>query len=91
MTPKKWIESNNAIGIVSKSGRYGGAFAHKDIALEFASWISIEFKLYVIKEFQRLKEEENKREKLDWNFFNSLKASNTSNYYLGILTVSSIR
>ena len=57
MTPKKWIESTNAIGIVSKSGRYGGTFAHKDIAFEFASWISIEFKLYIIKEFQRLKED----------------------------------
>jgi len=51
MTPKKWIESTNAIGLISKAGRYGGTFAHKDIALEFASWISIEFKLYVIKEF----------------------------------------
>lgn len=67
MTPKRWIESTNAIGIISKSGRYGGTFAHKDIALEFASWISIEFKLYVIKEFQRLKEEENSRNKLEWN------------------------
>ena len=60
MTPKKWIESTNAIGIISKSGRYGGTYAHKDIALEFASWISIEFKLYFLKEFQRLKEEEQK-------------------------------
>jgi len=60
MTPKKWIESTNAIGIVSKAGRYGGTYAHKDIALEFASWISIEFKFYIIKEFQRLKEEEQK-------------------------------
>ena len=59
MTPKKWIETTNAIGITSKSGRYGGTFAHKDIAFEFASWISIEFKLYIIKEFQRLKEDEN--------------------------------
>jgi len=57
MTPKKWIETTNAIGIISKSGRYGGTFAHKDIAFEFASWISIEFKLYIIKEFQRLKED----------------------------------
>ena len=55
LTPKRWIETTNAIGIVSKSGRNGGTFAHQDIALEFASWISIEFKLYVIKEFQRLK------------------------------------
>ena len=65
MTPKRWIEATNAIGIVSKSGRYGGTFAHKDIALEFASWISIEFKLYIIKEFQRLKDEETKRLKLE--------------------------
>ncbi len=68
MTPKRWIESTGAIGIVSKSGRYGGTFAHKDIAFEFASWISIEFKLYIIKEFQRLKEDENDRLKLKWNF-----------------------
>ncbi|MDD4747947.1 MAG: KilA-N domain-containing protein [Salinivirgaceae bacterium] len=67
MTPKKWIETTNAIGIISKSGRYGGTFAHKDIAFEFASWISIEFKLYIIKEFQRLKEDETNRLKLDWN------------------------
>jgi hypothetical protein len=65
MTPKKWIDSTNAIGIVSKSGRYGGTYAHKDIALEFASWISIEFKLYLLKEFQRLKEEEQKA--LGWS------------------------
>lgn len=67
MTPKKWIESTNAIGIISKSGRYGGTFAHRDIAFEFASWISIEFKLYIIKEFQRLKEDENQRMNLEWN------------------------
>jgi hypothetical protein len=60
MTPKRWIEATNAIGIVSKSGRYGGTYAHRDIALEFASWISIEFKLYLLKEFQRLKEDEQK-------------------------------
>lgn len=58
LTPKRWIESTNAIGIISKPGRYGGTFAHKDIAFEFASWISVEFKLYFIKEFQRLKEEQ---------------------------------
>ncbi|WP_262987340.1 KilA-N domain-containing protein [Parapedobacter composti] len=72
MTPKRWIESTNAIGIVSKSGRYGGTYAHKDIALEFASWISIEFKLYVIKEFQRLKDDENNRLKLEWNLQRTL-------------------
>ena len=76
MTPKRWIEQTNAIGIVSKSGRYGGTFAHKDIALEFASWISIEFKLYIIKEFQRLKDEENDRLKLDWNLQRTLAKVN---------------
>jgi len=60
LSPQKWIEGTNAIGIVSKSGRYGGTFAHKDIAFKFASWISVEFELYVVKEFQRLKEEEQK-------------------------------
>ena len=58
LSPQKWIEATNAIGIVSKSGRYGGTFAHKDIAFKFASWISVEFELYIIKEFQRLKEQE---------------------------------
>ena len=76
MTPKRWIESTNAIGIISKSGRYGGTFAHKDIAFEFASWISIEFKLYVIKEFQRLKEDENDRLKLEWNLQRTLAKVN---------------
>lgn len=76
MTPKKWIEATNATGIVSKSGRYGGTFAHKDIAFEFASWISIEFKLYVIKEFQRLKEDENDRLKLEWNLQRTLSKIN---------------
>ncbi len=76
MTPKKWIENTNAIGIISKQGRYGGTFAHKDIALEFASWISIEFKLYVIKEFQRLKEDENDRLKLEWNLQRTLAKIN---------------
>jgi len=64
LTPKRWIENTNAIGIISKSGRYGGTYAHKDIAFEFASWISIEFKLYMIKEFQRLKQQE--QQKLGW-------------------------
>ena len=58
LTPKLWVETTNAIGIVSKAGRYGGTYAHKDIAFEFASWLSVEFKLYLIKEFQRLKESE---------------------------------
>jgi hypothetical protein len=60
LSPKKWIETTKAIGIISKSGRYGGTFAHKDIAFKFASWVSVEFELYVVKEFQRLKEEEQK-------------------------------
>ena len=58
MTPQKWIEATQAIGIVSKAGRYGGTYAHKEIAFEFASWISVEFKLYLVKEFERLKTEE---------------------------------
>ncbi|HAK00335.1 MAG TPA: DNA-binding protein [Bacteroidales bacterium] len=61
MSPLKWIQTTNANGIISKSGRYGGTFAHKDIAFKFAAWISIEFELYFIKEFQRLKEEEQKQ------------------------------
>ena len=64
MSPQKWIGWTNARGIVSRSGRYGGTFAHKDIAFNFAAWISIEFELYFIKEFQRLKEEEQKQ--LGW-------------------------
>ncbi|MCX7874803.1 MAG: KilA-N domain-containing protein [Melioribacteraceae bacterium] len=76
MTPKKWIESTKAIGIISKSGRNGGTFAHKDIAFEFASWISIEFKLYVIKEFQRLKADENNRLQLEWNLQRTLAKIN---------------
>lgn len=76
LTPKRWIETTNAIGIISKSGRYGGTFAHKDIAFEFASWISIEFKLYVIKEFQRLKENESDRLKLEWDFQRTLAKVN---------------
>lgn len=58
LSPKKWIDATNAVGIIAKSGRYGGTYAHKDIALKFASWISVEFELYIIKEFQRLKTEE---------------------------------
>ena len=63
MSPQKWVESTKAIGIVSKAGRYGGTFAHKDIAFKFAAWISVEFELYFIKEFQRLKEEEEEEQK----------------------------
>jgi len=74
LTPKQWIEKTGARGIVSKPGRYGGTFAHKDIAFEFASWISVEFKLYLIKEFQRLKEEE--RKTLGWDIRRNLAKIN---------------
>ncbi len=67
ISPKQWITTTNAIGIRSSSGRYGGTFAHPDIAFEFASWISPEFKLYIIKEYQRLKQSENYQQKLDWS------------------------
>jgi hypothetical protein len=74
LTAKRWIESANAIGIISKAGRYGGTFAHKDIAFEFASWISVEFKLYLIKEFQRLKDEEHRQ--LGWDIRRNLAKIN---------------
>ena len=74
LSPSKWIESTGAIGIVSKSGRYGGTYAHKDIAFKFASWISVEFELYVAKEFQRLKEEEQKQ--LGWSVKRELSKLN---------------
>jgi len=65
LTPKQWIQATGAIGLTSKAGRYGGTFAHKDIAFEFASWVSVEFKLYLIKEFQRLKQDE--QAQLGWD------------------------
>ena len=74
LSAKKWIESTNAIGIISKSGRYGGTYAHKDIAFEFASWVSVEFKIYLIKEFQRLKDEELKQ--LGWDIKRNLTKIN---------------
>ncbi len=67
MTPTKWIDGVNAIGIVSKSGRYGGTYAHSDIAFEFASWISPEFKLYIIKDYKRIKNDSNSKLSLSWN------------------------
>jgi len=76
LTPQKWIDSTNAKGIISKSGRYGGTFAHRDIAFEFATWISAEFKFYFIKEFQRLKEDESDRLKLNWNLQRTLAKVN---------------
>jgi hypothetical protein len=74
MTPTKWIGLTGAIGIVSKAGRYGGTYAHKDIAFEFASWVSVEFKLYLIKEFQRLKEAE--QAQLGWDIKRNLTKIN---------------
>ncbi len=74
LTPKQWIERTGAVGIVSRAGRYGGTFAHKDIAFEFAAWVSVEFKLYLIKEFQRLKETE--QEQLGWDIRRNLARIN---------------
>jgi len=74
LTAKRWNESTGAVGITSKAGRYGGTYAHKDIAFEFASWVSVEFKLYLIKEFQRLKETE--REQLGWDIRRNLTKIN---------------
>jgi hypothetical protein len=77
LSPRKWIETTNAIGLISKSGRYGGGtYAHKDIAFEFGSWLSAEFKLYLIKEFQRLKEEESSRQQQEWNLQRTLAKVN---------------
>lgn len=74
MTPQKWVKATSAIGIVSKAGRYGGTYAHKEIAFEFASWISVEFKLYLVKEFERLKTEEMKQ--LGWDIKRNLAKIN---------------
>lgn len=74
MSPSRWINTTNAIGIVSQAGRYGGTYGQSDIAFEFASWISVEFKLYLVKEFQRLKAEEQKQ--LGWNVKRELSKLN---------------
>ncbi len=76
MTPQKWIESTNAKGIVSKSGRYGGTYAHSDIALEFASWLSPEFKLYIIQDYKRLKSDETSKLSLTWNLHREISKIN---------------
>lgn len=76
LSPQKWIEATGAIGIVSKAGRYGGTFAHSDIALEFASWISPEFKLYIVQDYKRLKSDENSRLSLSWNLHREISKSN---------------
>jgi len=76
LTPKQWVEKTSAVGIRSSAGRYGGTFAHKDIAFEFASWVSVEFRLYLIKEFQRLKQDESQRLSLAWNLNRELSKIN---------------
>jgi len=77
LSPSKWIKTTNALGLISRRGKYGGGtYAHKDIAFEFASWISPEFKLYLIKEFQRLKEDESRKNSLDWNLTRTLAKVN---------------
>ena len=78
LRPQKWIEATNAKGIISKAGRYGGTYAHRDIAFEFGSWISPSFKLYLIKEYQRLKESESNQYNLDWNVKRVLSKANYS-------------
>ncbi|MDD5772493.1 MAG: KilA-N domain-containing protein [bacterium] len=76
LSPSKWIEATNAIGIISKPGNNGGTYAHRDIAFEFAAWISAEFKLFLLKEFQRLKNDENNRLKLGWNLQRTISKIN---------------
>jgi len=76
ISAKEWVEKTKAIGLKAATGRYGGTYAHKDIAFEFGMWISAEFKIYLIKEFQRLKEDENDRQKLEWNFQRTLAKIN---------------
>ena len=93
LSPQRWIEKTNAIGIISKSGRYGGTFAHSDIAMEFASWISAEFKLYIIQDYKRLKSDENSKLSLNWNLNREISKINykihtdaIKTYLLGDLT-----
>jgi len=76
LSAKKWINATGAIGLYAKAGRYGGTFAHRDIAFEFGSWLSPEFKLYLIKEFQRLKDEEASSKSLEWSFQRTLSKVN---------------
>ena len=76
LSAKKWVEATGAVGLQAKAGRYGGTYAHKDIAFEFGSWLSPEFKLYLIKEFQRLKDEESRATSLEWNFQRTLSKVN---------------
>ena len=84
MSPSRWIEATNAKGLVATAGRYGGTYARTDIAFEFASWISVEFKLYLVKEFQRLKEEEQKQ--IGWSVKRELSKLNGEIYTLPVFT-----
>ena len=93
LSPQRWIEKTNAIGIVSKSGKGGGTFAHSDIAMKFASWILAEFELCIIKDYQRLKDDENSKLYLNWNLNREISKINykihtdaTKTYLLGDLT-----
>ena len=76
MTPQKWVQLTNAIGIFSKSGKYGGTYAHYDITMEFASWISPEFKLYIVKDYKRLKADEHNQQSLEWNLYREIAKLN---------------
>jgi hypothetical protein len=76
LSPSKWVEATGAIGLFAKAGRGGGTYAHRDIAFEFGSWLSPEFKLYLIKEFQRLKDDEARTASLEWNFQRTLAKVN---------------
>ncbi|NLF44193.1 MAG: KilA-N domain-containing protein [Bacteroidales bacterium] len=76
LSVKNWIDATNAIGIFAKAGRYGGTYAHKDIAFQFGMWISPRFQLLLVKEYQRLKEEENNHQKLDWSLQRTLSKVN---------------
>lgn len=76
MSPKKWIEATDAVGIISKAGRYGGTYAHSDIAMSFATWISPEFQLYIMKDYRRLKADENSRLSLNWNLHREISKLN---------------
>ena len=76
LSVKEWVEKTNAIGLKATAGRYGGTYAHPEIAFEFGMWISPQFKIYLVKEFQRLKNEENDRQKLEWNLQRTLAKIN---------------
>ncbi|MDP2207973.1 MAG: KilA-N domain-containing protein [Bacteroidota bacterium] len=82
LSPSKWIEATNAIGIISRAGNTGGTFAHQDIAFEFAAWVSAEFKLYLLKEFQRLKLEEAKTQSLSWNLQRTLAIESLNSIFI---------